>query len=244
MDGSRSQNELPGALKKLTKHSWPGRFVFFIDGVDEYMGDPAETARLSKAFATSADIKIIVSSRSWTEVETFIDSIPGQLLPLHYFTRADIQRFTYELITHHPDFRITQIDKSYWNLIEQISNKSRGGFLWVVLAVREILKGLTHQDAISELEARLEDIPPGLDEVFEGMLNTIEKYHRRQTSQIVQMRLVARGIWSVITFAFLDEAQNNLDYALLAKLKPWSVDHYERENTLQENGLKLVVVTS
>ncbi|THV45359.1 hypothetical protein BGAL_0498g00040 [Botrytis galanthina] len=65
-------------------------FVFLIDTVNEYMGDPAEIARLLKAFATSADVKIIVSSRTWTEIETFIDPIPGQLLPLHYFTRADI----------------------------------------------------------------------------------------------------------------------------------------------------------
>ncbi|TGO07645.1 hypothetical protein BTUL_0257g00060 [Botrytis tulipae] len=216
MNGSWSQNELLDAFERLTKKQlWPGRFAFFID-----------------------DVKIIVSSRPWTEIETFIDPIPGQLLPLHYFTRADIQRYTYDLITHHPDFRIPQIDKRYWNLIEQISNKSRGVFLWVVLAVREILKGLTHQDTISELEARLEDIPPGLDEVFGRMLNTIEKCYRRQASQIIQMCLVARGIWPVITFAFLDEEQNNPDYALLAKLKPWSVDHYEREKDITRKRVK------
>ncbi|TGO41110.1 hypothetical protein BHYA_0026g00160 [Botrytis hyacinthi] len=91
MDGSWSQNELLDALEKLTKKQlWPGRFVFYIDGVDEYMGDPAEISRLLKAFATSADVKIIVSSRPWTEIETFIEPIPGQLLPLHYFTQADI----------------------------------------------------------------------------------------------------------------------------------------------------------
>ncbi|TGO55227.1 hypothetical protein BCON_0095g00410 [Botryotinia convoluta] len=228
MDGSWSRNELLDAFEKLTKKQlWPGRFVFFIDGVDEYMEDPAEIARLLKAFATSADVKVIVSSRPWTEIETFIDPIPGQLLPLHYFTRTDIQRYTYDLITYHPDFRITQIDKRYWNLIEQISNKSRGVFLWVVLAVREILKGLTHQDTIFELEARLEDIPPGLDEVFDRMLNTIEKRYRHQTSQIVQMCLVARGMWPVITFVFLDEEQNNPDYVLLAKLNPWCNHNYD-----------------
>ncbi|KAF7935387.1 uncharacterized protein EAE97_008294 [Botrytis byssoidea] len=224
--------------KDTKKQLWPGRFAFFIDGVDEYVGDPAEIARLLKAFVTSADVKIIVSSRPWTEIETFIDPIPGQLLPLHYFTREDIQRYTYDLITHHPDFRIPQIDKRYWNLIEQISNKYRGVFLWVVLTVREILKGLTHQDTIPELEARLEDILPSLDEVFDRMLDTIEKCYRRQTSPIVQMCLVARGIWPLITFAFLDEEQNNPNYALLAKLKPWSVDHYEREKYITRKRVK------
>ncbi|KAF7926341.1 uncharacterized protein EAE98_006636 [Botrytis deweyae] len=232
MDGSWSRNELLDALEKLTKKQlWPGRFASFIDGVDEYMGDPAEIARLLKAFATSADVKLIVSSRPWIEIETFIDPIPGQSLPLQYFTRADIQRYTCDLITNHPDFRIIKIDKCYWNLIEQISSKSSGVFLWVVLAVREILKGLTNQDTISELEARLEDIPPGLEEVFDRILNTIEKCYRHQTSQIIQMCLSSptKGMWPVITFAFLDEEKNNPDYALLAKLNPWPVDHYNRE---------------
>ncbi|KAF7889189.1 hypothetical protein EAF00_009489 [Botryotinia globosa] len=239
MDGSWSQNELLDAFERLTKKQfWPGRFAFFIEGVDECVGDPAETARLLRAFATSADTKTIVSSRPWTEIETLIDPIPGQSLHLNYFTRADIQRYTYDLITHHPDFRITQTDKRYWNLIEKISNKSRGVFLWVVLAVREILKGLTHHDTISELEARLEDIPPGLDEVFDRMLNTIEKCYRHQTSQIVQMRLIVRGIWPVITFVFLDEEQNDTDYALLTKLKPWSVDNYERQEHITRKRVK------
>ncbi|TGO21177.1 hypothetical protein BPAE_0235g00060 [Botrytis paeoniae] len=236
MNGSWSQNELLEEFEKLTKKQlWPGRFVFFVDGVDEYMGDPAGIARLLKAFETSADVKLIVSSRPWTEIEKFIDPFPGQLLPLHYFTRTDIQRYTYDLITRHLDFRITQIDKRYWNLIEQISNKSRG-VLWAVLAVREILKGLTHQDTISELEARLEDIPPGLDEVFDRMLNTIEKCYRHQTSQIIQMCLVARGMWPVTTFAFLDEEQSDPDYVLLANLNPWPVDKCERGMYYKKTG--------
>ncbi|KAF7865721.1 hypothetical protein EAF04_005887 [Stromatinia cepivora] len=215
MDGSWSQAELVDAFNQLTKKQvLPGKFVFFIDGVDEYMGDPSEIARLLKAFATSVDVKLIVSGRPWTEIEIFLNPIPGQSLTLQDFTREDIKHYIYDLITEHPGFRNTQIDERYNNLIAKISDKSGGAFLWVVLAVREMLKGLAHEDTVSELEARLQDIPPGLEEFFERILDSIEK--------------PAEPL-PLLTVSFLEKEQKNPNYVIAEEINPWTTDHMEKE---------------
>ncbi|EDN93180.1 hypothetical protein SS1G_09046 [Sclerotinia sclerotiorum 1980 UF-70] len=230
MDGSWSKAELLDAFNQLTKNQvWPGKFVFFIDGVNEYMGDPSETARLLKAFATSAEVKVIVSSRPWTEIKRFPTPLPGQSLSLQDFTQEHIKHYIRDLITEDPGFSNTQIDERYGNFIDKICDKSGGVFLWVALAVREILKGLTHEDTISELEARLESIPPGLEEFFERILDSIDEFYRPQASQILQMCLAADEPLPLLTFSFLEEEQKNPNYAIAEGINPWTTDHMAKE---------------
>ncbi|KAI9650418.1 hypothetical protein NHQ30_000432 [Ciborinia camelliae] len=233
MDGSWSQNELLDAFELLTKkQAWPAKFFLFIDGVDEFMGDPTEITRLLKAFATSVDVKVLVSSRPWTEIETSLNPIPDQILTLHEFTQNDVKSYIYDLMAEHPGFRDIKMDKRYSNLIDKISKKAQGVFLWVVFAVREMFKGLTHEDTISELESRLRDVPPELEELFERILNSIEKIYRPQTSQILQMCLATSKSLTplpLLTFSFLDGEQDNPNYADLGDITPWTNDHMVKE---------------
>ncbi|CAD6441199.1 4159d68c-3291-4313-9b2a-ad5586edc72e [Sclerotinia trifoliorum] len=79
-------------------------------------------------------------TKNQSEIERFLTPIPGQSLSLQDFTREDIKDYIHDLITEDPGFSNTQIDERYGNLIDEISDKSGGVFLWVALAVREILK--------------------------------------------------------------------------------------------------------
>lgn len=235
-------NELLDAFEQLTKKQvWPAKFALLIGGVDEHMGDPAEIAPLLKAFATSTDVKLVVASRPWTEIELYLNTIPGQSLILQDYTRKDIKQYAHDLISNHPGFRNAYIHEKYNQLnyfIDLISHKSQGVFLWVALAVQEILKGLTHEDAISELKARLEDIPPGLEELFERILNSVERCYRSETSQILQMCLVARTPLPLLAFAFLGREQHDPDYAIHEELHPWSLSRYKKEQATIKKRVK------
>ncbi|KFX91101.1 hypothetical protein V490_06073 [Pseudogymnoascus sp. VKM F-3557] len=227
--GTRSwtQIELLECFEYLTKkRAWPVKFCFFVDGVDEYKGDPAEIVQILEDFAKSPDVKIILSSRHWTEIEEALVPILDQRLLLHKFTTGDINRYIKDLLVSDPRFqRVIEKDGRYEGLVKQISSKAEGVFLWVFLAVRELLKGLTHKDTMLDLEKRLRSIPPDLDEFFQRILNSIEKVYHPQASQIFQMCLAATKPLSLLTFSFLEDEERDPDYAIRAAISPWTNDY-------------------
>ena len=58
-----SSAELDQAFQQLGKESTEGVFAFFIDGIDEFKGDHREGISFIQELATSARIKILLSSR-------------------------------------------------------------------------------------------------------------------------------------------------------------------------------------
>ncbi|KFZ19148.1 hypothetical protein V502_03810, partial [Pseudogymnoascus sp. VKM F-4520 (FW-2644)] len=202
------------------------KFCFFVDGVDEYKGDPAEIVRILEDFTTSPDVKVILSSRPWTEIESALVPSLDQKLLLQDFTKDDIRRYIQDLLVKDDRFqRVRENDERYEGLVEQILSKAQGVFLWVFLAVRELLKGLTHKDTMLYLEKRLKSIPPDLDRFFKRILDTIEGVYHSQTSQIFQICLAATKPLSLLTFSFLEDEEKNPDYAIEAAISPWTNDN-------------------
>lgn len=153
-DRSWTRTELLECLEYLTKkRTWPVKFCFFVDGVDEYKGDPAEIVRILEDFTTSPDVKVILSSRPWTEIESALVPILDQKLLLQDFTKDDIRRYIQDLLVRDDRFqRVRKEDGRYEGFVDQILSKTQGVFLWVFLALRELLKGLTHKDTVLDLE--------------------------------------------------------------------------------------------
>lgn len=226
-DCSWTRVELLECFEYLTKkRTWPVKFCFFVDGVDEYKGDPAEIVRILEDFTTSPDVKVILSSRPWTEIESALVPSLDQKLLLQDFTKDDIRRYIQDLLVKDDRFqRVREKDERYEGLVEQILSKAQGVFLWVFLAVRELLKGLTHKDTMLYLEKRLKSIPPDLDRFFKRILDSIEGVYHPQTSQIFQMCLAATKPLSLLTFSFLEDEEKNPDYAIEAAISPWTNDN-------------------
>ncbi|OBT62583.1 hypothetical protein VE03_07372 [Pseudogymnoascus sp. 23342-1-I1] len=216
--------ELLECFEYLTKkRTWPVKFCFFVDGVDEYKGDPAEIVRILENFTTSPDVKVILSSRPWTEIESALVPVLEQKLLLQDFTKDDIRRYIQDLLVNDDRFqRVRKRDDRYEGLVEQILRKAQGVFLWVCLAVWELLKGLTHKDTVLDLKKRLKGIPPDLDKFFKRILDSIEKVYHPQTSQIFQMCLAATKPLSLLTFSFLEDEERDPDYAIHASISPWT----------------------
>ena len=208
--------------------TFPAKLCFFVDGLDEYDGDPVEIVDILKGFAASSDIKVCLASRPWTELESALSGNSDRKLMLQDFTRHDIKLYIHDKLDNDPRFqKVKAKDDRFQELSLEIVNKAQGVFLWVFLVVRSLLRGLTHEDTISDLQRRLKHIPPDLESYFKQMLDTIEDVYRPQTSHILQMCLASPEPLPIMTFAFLDEEDPN--YALHARISPLKISDLEEK---------------
>ncbi|KAL8797113.1 MAG: hypothetical protein Q9195_000580 [Heterodermia aff. obscurata] len=187
------------------------RFCFFIDGLDEYNGHPEDIIKALQSLGSIPNIKLCVSSRPWNE---FIDSFggfPGFRLHLEELTRGDITTHVKQTLETNDHFVIpNQNDPRSQDLVQEIVDKARGVFLWVVLVTRSLLDGLRNADRICDLQRRLRQLPETLEKYFSHMYYSIEKIYREQTAQTFQFVLAAtKGMdssrLSLTLFSFLDE---------------------------------------
>ena len=70
--------------------------------------------------------------------------------------------------------------------------KASGVFLWVVLVVRSLLRGLRNRDTIKDLRKRLEELPFGLAALYTHMLGHVEPLYKEQSSRAFQIFEVLR----------------------------------------------------
>jgi hypothetical protein len=80
------------------------------------------------------------------------------------------------------------------NLLREIVTKASGVFLWVMLVVRDLLKGLTNYDKLPALQRRLEVLPSEIRELYSVMLGQIDSDYLREGSRILQMMSASRAI--------------------------------------------------
>jgi hypothetical protein len=216
-----TRQELAEAFSQLGRQTFSTtKFCFFVDGLDEYEGEKTELIHILEDLATSPSIKICLSSRPWNVfVNAFGQSNDRKLL---------VQDFTKDDIKHHMELRLEMNpryielknkDRSYEDLIREISDKAQGVFLWVYLVVGSLLRGLEEKDEIADLQRRLDLLPKDLEDYFQHIFDAIEDAYQEETAQIFQITVQAVQPLSVMAFSFLDEEKKDPDYALKADVR-------------------------
>lgn len=116
-------------------HADIGNVCLFIDGLDEYDGDPADTIQLLEGIV-SDKVKICLSSRPWVEFEDAFSKLPK--LKLQDLTRDDIETYVTEEFAN--DRRMLVLSEesptAASHLVAAVVRKADGVFLWVKLVVR------------------------------------------------------------------------------------------------------------
>ncbi|PMD15069.1 hypothetical protein NA56DRAFT_734260 [Hyaloscypha hepaticicola] len=194
------------------------RFCFFIDGLDELDGDHSDLIELLQELGKTTGVKICVSSRPWTVFEDAFNTMPS--LMLQDLTYPDFQLFVEEKFRNNARFiELEQREPEYSSLLmEEIVQKASGIFLWVHLVVRSLLEGLTNGDRISDLQRRLDLLPPGLEDLFQKMLESIDPFYLEHASQLFQIIRVALVPPTLLYFSLADE--ENPDYVFRAPVRP------------------------
>ncbi|KAK4450455.1 nacht nucleoside triphosphatase [Podospora aff. communis PSN243] len=207
------------------------KFCVFIDGADEYDGDHLELCDAIKELSHSAHFKFCISSRPWNVFEDAFGGDEAQKISLHELTREDIRRYAESRLQQHP--RWNRIESSGMaeecqRLLDQITERSSGVFLWVVLVANLLREGLTNDDSLSDLRKRLESFPIELEEFFRSMLDSVEPFYREKMATTLRIATYAKEPLHWTLYRFHDMEYEDLEYAL--HLPPESIP----ETTVKE----------
>ncbi|KIN07657.1 hypothetical protein OIDMADRAFT_109094, partial [Oidiodendron maius Zn] len=163
------------------------KLCLFIDGLDEFDGDPENITEVFQRLSTSAHIKVCLSSRPWLIFEEAFNHGPN--LRLENLTWGDIQDYVRDKLDANPKMQqLVKMDPSQsLTFSRTIVSKANGVFLWVKLVVASLLNGLRNRDEICDLQRRLEVIPSELDNLYNHMLGRIEPVYIQKAIQIFQI---------------------------------------------------------
>ena len=202
------------------------KFCFFIDGLDEYVGDHVEFTDCLFALAASHNIKLCVSSRPWQVFELSFETSPKLTLEDH--TNKDIERFVSDRLQNHRFFMAAQQrNPKCHELVQEIIERSKGVFLWVFFVVNSLLRGLPNADSIDDLFERLRELPTELEEYFLRMLNSTDRFYHRKGAEILQICSSAIATPFIPIFAFLSQQEPNF---ALQEMPSWSDDEFAKQN--------------
>lgn len=193
--GLPSTTELRQAFERVALTITNGRKLFLlIDGLEEHEGNVNEGIILLKRLSSNPNIKALVSSRPIRPCfEAFSEC---QKLHLHDLTERDIKKYVDENLCVLPQMIAFQkSDPEYADkIIAQVVEKSSGVFLWVVLACRSLSEGLVADDSIADLQQRVDELPPELQNLFGHVLLKIERRYRGQAAKYLRIMHKAHSL--------------------------------------------------
>lgn len=172
-------SDLKRAFSRLLelKNSKTYRFCYFLDGLDEYDGDPSEHRDLARqivAWADSQAVKIVCSARPYT---VFIDVFEpvGITVTFHHLTPSDIRNFAeHQFTALLDDQNLAEAKDTCLSIVEDITTRAEGVFLWAFLVVRSLINGALEHEEDECLRKRLQDCPNDLDGMFRKILDKID----------------------------------------------------------------------
>ena len=210
------------------------RFCFFIDGLDEYEGEHLEIINMLQQLASSEHIKVCASSRPWNVFQNAFGGDRNRMLILQELTRDDIRSYVKQnLEDDHRFLRLKQEDPQCTELVAEVTDKANGVFLWVFLVVRQLRRSLENADSVYDLQRRLRELPPGLEEYFQRMFDTIEGFYKEQAAQIFLVCMHASVAPPLLGFAIF-EPGDPLAARMLSKNAVSAEDIREMERRLEK----------
>ncbi|KAL9116472.1 MAG: hypothetical protein Q9187_007003 [Circinaria calcarea] len=214
--------ELRKILQRIAnQEKLTAKFCFFIDGLDEFEGDYLEFCDVLQTLSRSPHIKLCVSSRPWNVFEDFFGRDVSSKLYMNRLTRKDIRSYAEDRHQEHPRWKelMIEIRNAEW-LVDQITERAAGVFLWVFLVTRLLRNGLTEYDSFSDMRRRLENIPTDLEMFFKQILESVEPFYHEKMATTLQIALAAGQPAPIAIYKFHDEEYEDKNNALKLPLQP------------------------
>jgi hypothetical protein len=183
------------------------RLCFFIDGLDEYVGDSRDVIQLVGVVRDLKNVKICVSSRQWNEFEDAFGKSHTDKLYMQDFNHQDINAYVKDVLENDNNYQELEDRETLGkNLIQEVVTAANGVFLWVVLAIRSLQDGLCEADSITRLQLRLRKLPTNLEELFERILfRDVKESYRSEASHMFLVALEAKENLPLMAYWFLGE---------------------------------------
>ncbi|KAI1473374.1 hypothetical protein F4774DRAFT_54241 [Daldinia eschscholtzii] len=162
-----SQRELSDALSTCLRGMKSGSCLF-LDGLDEAQcDDRSDIIELMARFQGMSNVKICVTSRPEKYFIQNLGKYPT--LRVQDLTKSAIHSYIKEVLGK---YRATYdvLESDFESLSALIAQKSQGVFLWVVIALKDLCRGIeAHGDSWELLKRRIKMFPPNLNELYEKM---------------------------------------------------------------------------
>jgi hypothetical protein len=237
-----TEKELRRAFDRLKiVEASTARFCLFIDGLDEFDGDHTKLISFIKDLTGSPNVKVCVSSRPWVVFQDAFELEPS--LRLEELTYPDIIHFVKSTFSEDDGFsKLQKREPAYASqLLEDIAHKASGVFLWVHVVVQSLLAGLSNGDRVSDLQRRLQFLPPDLKNLYQKILDNLDPFYLEHASQLFHIIRVAEKPPSILLLSFADEELSaiiDMKFApLTSEEKTIRVDVMERRLNSRCKGL-------
>ena len=166
------------------------RILFLVDALDEHSGDNEQLASLLEKLIKKADndyvsIKMCLASRSWTIFEEHFGNCPG--FAIHNYTKPDI--FDYVTSRLRLESKVMQSAKGLTPVIELVTNRALGVFIWVKLVVDLLVKAIRDGTPFTTLEIIARDLPQELKDLYAHTLKRIEPGYATEAYIMLQITL-------------------------------------------------------
>ncbi|MCJ1332082.1 hypothetical protein MMC10_008774 [Thelotrema lepadinum] len=188
-------------------------FCFFIDGLDEFVGDTDVLRDIVKALSSYQNTEVCVSSRPEQAFLRYFAGVPQ--LRLQDLTSKDIEfyvndRLGSELLDIQQKCYQCKANLSFPHhvkcapgLIDEIVSKASGVFLWVKIVTKQLLSGLRDGDDLIELYERLKELPPDVERLYGHMLGKLPDSYLKESSRYFELliaSLLGPGPYGVTLF--------------------------------------------
>ncbi|KAK8085062.1 hypothetical protein PG997_006333 [Apiospora hydei] len=186
-DTESATRDVARCSKRLADIALKTKICFFIDGLDEYFGNPIDGVQFIQDLASNRNIKVLVSSRPIPVCHQAFST--KKHLRLQDLTVDDITAYVNDTIgTHSRIQNLRSMDPvGTEEILSDVVKKASGVFLWVVLACRSLLEGFAAFDYVEELRDRVNELPPELEQLFEHILKRIEPRYHEQAAKLLRI---------------------------------------------------------
>ncbi|KAK2615916.1 hypothetical protein N8I77_002637 [Diaporthe amygdali] len=160
----------------------PGQpLCLIIDGLDECGPEDSQQVLLALLDRIMLlNVKIIITSRDEPIFEKRFRHEPQ--LRMQDLTAGDLYSYAKDMLP------LGIEDKFHDELVE----KAEGVFLWLVLAIQSINRGLTNSDSLTDLYERVRSLPEGLESLYKDMwrrLNDDHELYRKSAALYFKLAL-------------------------------------------------------
>lgn len=216
------------------------KFALFIDGLDEYSGQPMQLVRKICAWAAQSpgNIKICVSSLEWNEFDDGFQMHPR--LRVHQVTSDDlkIQLTTTSLMQSSQ--LAEHITKDELRMIAHtVVWKSEGVFLWVRIVLNMVEQALLNCDSFSALEAKVSTFPEELNGMYQHLLDSIPAVDRKRAycALLFTGLELEEGFCELILYKFLNDLESDPNFAKTDRARFNEIE-LEQQTTMAQRQLK------
>lgn len=187
--------ELNQTFALLAERSGPDfRLALFIDGLDEFDGDPKDIISLVKSINLRQNVKICVASRPWTAFTDALAQSPS--LTMQRLTEKDILTYVrgqFENCRAYHE-RKAAFPEAVATLLKDVVLRAEGVFLWVSVVVRSLKEDMEDGQSLSELQTILQSLPEDITSLYSKIWQRIQHKGNSISGHLLQLKMAAINI--------------------------------------------------